>query len=188
MAMTVMAIGGAAVMTMQKTSVKGNLDARRTDVANSIARTWVERLQRDADAVDRPRAAEHRQQHRQAQSSARNERPGNWFLPDGMLGHDVPETMSPGFDILGRDLPQAQLASADFCVNVRLTWLDTTALPPSRRPHPRRRPRPLAEGDHQRAPGLLQRGDGGARRPEHQHAGCEPERGPEHARFLTPST
>ena len=48
MAMTVMAIGGAAVMTMQKTSVTGNLDARKADVANSIARTWVERLQRDS--------------------------------------------------------------------------------------------------------------------------------------------
>src|SRR5271165_2005192 len=48
MAMTVMTIGAAAVMSMQKASVQGNLDARETDVANSIARMWVERLQRDA--------------------------------------------------------------------------------------------------------------------------------------------
>ena len=48
MALTVLAIGGAGVITMQKTSVTGNLDARKaTDVANSIARMWVERLRQD---------------------------------------------------------------------------------------------------------------------------------------------
>src|ERR1700736_63654 len=48
MAMTVMAVGSAAVISMQKASMQGNLDARKTDVANSIARLWVERIKRDA--------------------------------------------------------------------------------------------------------------------------------------------
>ena len=51
---------------------------------------------------------------------------GQWFLPQQELGLTVPETMSPGFDILGRDLPLLQLGAADFCVNVRLTWLHLT--------------------------------------------------------------
>jgi hypothetical protein len=38
--------------------------------------------------------------------------------------------MSPGFDILGRDLPLADLPTADFCVNVRLTFLTQIAAPP----------------------------------------------------------
>ena len=48
MAMTLAAIGSAAVIAMMKTSVQGDLDARKTDVANTIARTWTERLRRDA--------------------------------------------------------------------------------------------------------------------------------------------
>jgi hypothetical protein len=56
--------------------------------------------------------------------------PGQWFLPDQEIGQTVPETMSPAFDILGRDLPQALEGSADFCVHVRLSWLTQTALPP----------------------------------------------------------
>jgi prepilin-type N-terminal cleavage/methylation domain-containing protein len=129
MAMTVMAIGGAAVITMQKTSVTANLDARRADVANAIARTWVERLQRDAMSWTLPGPGGNGTNITNT-LIINNNVTGAWFLPDGALGKTVPETMSPGFDILGRDLPQAQLASADFCVNVRLTWLTATALPP----------------------------------------------------------
>ncbi|HTB72060.1 MAG TPA: prepilin-type N-terminal cleavage/methylation domain-containing protein [Polyangiaceae bacterium] len=120
MAMTVMAIGGAAVITMQKTSVTANLDARKADVANAIARTWVERLQRDAMAwtLPGPDGA--------GTNLATNApivgnilaSPGQWFLPNQEIA-----TSSPGFDILGRDLPLGALGTADFCVNVRLTWL-----------------------------------------------------------------
>jgi prepilin-type N-terminal cleavage/methylation domain-containing protein len=129
MAMTVMAIGGAAVITMQKTSVTGNLDARKADVANAIARTWVERLQRDAMAWTMPGPAGSTSNFANAKILANIAGTGGWFLPNQEVG-SVPETMSPGFDILGRDLPPTQLANADFCVNVRLTWLTQTALPP----------------------------------------------------------
>lgn len=103
MAMTVMAIGGAAVITMQKTSVTGNLDARKADVANAIARTWVERLQRDAMAwtLPGPDGA--------GSNLATNalivgnilKSPGQWFLPDQEIGAGT----SPGFDILGVTSP-----------------------------------------------------------------------------------
>jgi prepilin-type N-terminal cleavage/methylation domain-containing protein len=127
MAMTVMAIGGAAVITMQKTSVTGNLDARRADVANSIARTWVERLQRESMAWTQPGPSG-------GASNLTNApvlnnivmSPGAWFLPTQEMG-GVPETASPGFDILGRDLALADLPNADFCVNVRLTFLTQAA-------------------------------------------------------------
>jgi len=48
LSMTVLAIGASAVMSMQKAALQGNLDARKTDMANSIARMWVERVRRDA--------------------------------------------------------------------------------------------------------------------------------------------
>ncbi len=131
MAMTVMAIGGAAVITMQKTSVTGNLDARKADVANAIARTWVERLQRDAMAWTLPSSAGNGNNLANALVVGNIlKAPGLWFFPDQEIGQTVPETMSPAFDILGRDLPEALEGSADFCVSVRLSWLTQTALPP----------------------------------------------------------
>src|SRR5580704_14182035 len=56
MAMTVLTIGGAGVITMQKTSVASNVEARKADVANSIARMWVERLRQDAMGWTTPTA------------------------------------------------------------------------------------------------------------------------------------
>jgi hypothetical protein len=135
MAMTVMMIGAAAVISMQKATVVGDLDARKTDVANAIARTWIERLQRDAMQWTCPSVA-------CATSNMSNALllnthvTGKWFLPIDYMG-STPETMSPGFDILGRDLPTAALppstltgsTGAQFCVNVRLSWLVPQALP-----------------------------------------------------------
>jgi hypothetical protein len=133
MAMTVMIIGASAVISMMKASVAGNLDARKTDVANGIARTWVERLQRDAMQWTCPSPA-------CATSNMSNALllgthvTGTWFLPNDYMGTTTPESMSPGFDILGRDLPAQLLPpdvskggtgwpGAEFCVNVRLSWL-----------------------------------------------------------------
>ncbi len=131
MAMTVMAIGGAAVITMQKTSVVGNVDARKADVANAIARTWVERLERDAMQWTLPGPEGGTSNLANALIIANvNAAPGKWFLPVQEIGKSgVVETMSPAFDILGRDLPQSALGQADFCVNVRLTWLPQAPSP-----------------------------------------------------------
>lgn len=133
MAMTVMVIGAAAVMSMQKTSVQGNEDARKTDIANSIGRMWMERLQRDAMQWTCPSAACAATSNMGTTSLivAPGNVNGQWFLPVQYLGATTPETMSPGFDVLGRDLTAAQLVpapltgwpGATFCVNVRLTWL-----------------------------------------------------------------
>ena len=119
--MTVMAIGAAAVISMQRASMQGNLDARKTDVANSIARTWVERLQRDAMQWTQP-GPTNRGGNNLATAqllSAGLANPGAWFLPNQYLANNPP--WSPGFDILGRDLPT--LGPELFCVGVRMTWL-----------------------------------------------------------------
>lgn len=133
MAMTVMLIGAAAVISMQKTSIQANSDARRTDVANAIARTWMDRLQRDAMqwTCPGPSCPFGGNTPNNALIVQPANVTGKWFLPSQYLGVTTPESMSPGFDVLGRDLPTAQLApnaltawpGAEFCVNVRLTWL-----------------------------------------------------------------
>ncbi len=131
MAMTIMTIGAAAVMSMQKTSIQGNLDARKNDIANAIARTWVDRLQRDAmqwtlPNTDNPNLSNFANALLLAQGTAA----GGWTLPSAYLGATNPETASYAFDILGRDLPATEIANETvFCVNYRLQWLVPQVLP-----------------------------------------------------------
>ena len=120
MAMTVMTIGASAIMSMQKASVQGNLDARKTDVANAIARTWIERLKRDSMQWTSP---DNFASAKLLSGNVTNQ----WFLPTQYVGA-TPETMSPGFDILGRDLKAAHIASAVFCTHVCLSWLANNSL------------------------------------------------------------
>jgi prepilin-type N-terminal cleavage/methylation domain-containing protein len=127
MAMTVMAIGAAAVISMHKTAVTGNLDARKTDVANAIARSWVERLERDAMSWTTPSSVNPTANDFGNALLLANHMTGTWYLPTDEMGKTTPETMSPAFDILGRDL--TDLTTAQYCVNVRLTWLVQQALP-----------------------------------------------------------
>jgi prepilin-type N-terminal cleavage/methylation domain-containing protein len=133
-AMTVMVIGATAVMGMQKTSVQANLDARKADVASQIAHTWVERFRREAMQWTTDGTAGYA-----AIPLLANHDTGNWFRPtDDMIGQSgapspgTVETMSYGFDILGRDLASGDLAppgtgwaasAVQFCVEARLTPL-----------------------------------------------------------------
>jgi hypothetical protein len=125
-AMTVMAIGAAAVMTMQKASIQGNLDARRLDVANGIARMWVERLEADATAWTQPNANAPSVTNLSTHNGALiadgiGSNATNWFLPADYMNNTPPESYM--FDILGRDLAAADSASAIYCVAVRMTPL-----------------------------------------------------------------
>ncbi len=116
-ALTVMAIGAAAVMSMQKASIQGNLDARKMDVANSIARMWVERLERDATQWTQPNNTNGLANNLGTATTLLINLDTGWFVPTA-----VPP-MSYAYDILGRDLAAADAASAVFCVNMRLKTL-----------------------------------------------------------------
>lgn len=122
-AMTVMAIGAGAVMTMQKASIQGNLDARKLDVATSIARMWQERLQADATLWTEPNT--YNTANNVVNAALINHglaQQGQWFVPSDYISRS-PGPESHAFDILGRDLPAAQLSSAVFCVAVSITPL-----------------------------------------------------------------
>jgi prepilin-type N-terminal cleavage/methylation domain-containing protein len=120
-AMTVMAIGAAGVISMQRASVQGNLDARKADIANSIARTWVERLQRDISQWTQPGPSSPLGNNMaNAQVIAAGITGQNaWFAP---TQYWTAQGFSPSFDILGRDVA----AGGVFCANVRLNWLTAT--------------------------------------------------------------
>jgi prepilin-type N-terminal cleavage/methylation domain-containing protein len=121
-AMTIFVIGAAGVMTMQKASIQGDLDARRMDLANSIARTWIERLQLDASQWTGPSPTN-------ATSNLVNAKVLNhvvaanntWFFPADYVANVPP--LSYSFDILGRDLTAGNGIPPVFCTEVRLTTL-----------------------------------------------------------------
>jgi hypothetical protein len=153
MGLTLFAIGAAAVMSMQRASIQGNADARKMDIANSIAREWIERLRRDAALWTQPGPANPKAPSNYSASTCPSPMCNSWPLllstylpmpaagvvsptavtswsfPDVYLAAvpSVPDGVSVGFDILGRDLAEADIAKdkAAFCVNIRLNWLVT---------------------------------------------------------------
>ena len=128
-AMTVLAIGASGVISMQRGAIQGNVDARRMDTANAIAHDWAERLRQDAMLWNlRDRLNVSAADNRTTTAPLLATVDGNWHIPTGRLADS--RVKSPGFDVLGNDLPQAQLGGASlmFCANVRLTWLVTDKL------------------------------------------------------------
>jgi Tfp pilus assembly protein PilV len=120
LAMTVMLISSAGVMSMQKAAVQGNLDARRLDVANSIAQTWLDRLATDAATWN----------------SATGLTQTTWL--NTVLGHGfvMPATApaasaiySPAFDIFGRDVTNLADGSIVFCTHVKVDTVANFATP-----------------------------------------------------------
>lgn len=119
LSMTVFAIGAAGVIAMQRTAVQGNLDARRLDVANSIARAWTERLRRDAMTWT---TAANLSQSTILSDAVNN--PG-WRIPFG-CDATFPDGTCAAFDAFGHDIghPTAptHVGNPDvpvFCANVR---------------------------------------------------------------------
>ncbi len=135
--MTVLTIGAAGVMTMQKTSIQANLDARKTDIATNIARMWMERIQRDAMGWTMPSpsmAAGGVALPSNYSNAPLLGNPNNtWFLPTEYLpASSSYASISPGFDILGRDIPTvAGLKNAIFCVHLRENWLAQNSATPT---------------------------------------------------------
>ncbi len=113
MAMTVFAIGASGVISMQKTAVQANYDARTLDVATALARTWQERITRDAMTWTTPASFN-----------------GTTYLVNTGADWSVPPVQtplqggSPAFDLLGRDV-LVNDAAMIFCTQIRLERLGT---------------------------------------------------------------
>ena len=126
MAIVLMAIGTAAVMSMQKASVQGNLDARKTDLANSIARTWIDRLQRDAMAWTQganSTAALSLSQTTTVLNTLVNKNGGAWDFATPIPVAIANSPLSPCYDIFGRELDSTSIGTAQFCVHARASYL-----------------------------------------------------------------
>jgi hypothetical protein len=126
LAMTVLMIGSAAVMTMQKVSMQANLDARKLDIANSIMRDWMERLAADSTQWTLP-VRNVNGAPNLVNTKWLNQPLGFWTLPlpygAWPTSYPAAEGSSPAFDLLGRDLVAADAPNAVFCTHLMLNQL-----------------------------------------------------------------
>jgi prepilin-type N-terminal cleavage/methylation domain-containing protein len=134
LSLTVLAIGTAGVIAMQTTTIDGNYDARRLDVANGVLRLWAERLRRDGMlwTLPNPESPLPTSDNRVANAlllanvdaSPLN---ASWHLPIAREGDTVP--LMPKADLLGRDILATDATTPPmFCTQVRLAWLQTGSL------------------------------------------------------------
>lgn len=152
MGLTLTAIGASAVISMQRSAIQANLDARKMDIANAISREWMERLRRDATlwTAPNPNGVSTTNYNNArllvtylpvgpAVNPAPNDDPNlmttgtvaGWSFPDFYVknppaGSTTLDGLSPGFDILARDVDIQSASAANkafFCVNIRLNWL-----------------------------------------------------------------
>lgn len=128
LAMTLLTIGAAGVMSMQKASIQANLDARRVDMATAIGRMWMDRIRKDAMVWTLPSPASALPSNF-ANAQLLSYAGAGWSRPDIYLPAASPQaSISPGFDILGRDVPtKAGLDGTTtpplFCVHVNESWV-----------------------------------------------------------------
>jgi hypothetical protein len=120
MAMTLIAVGGAGVISMQKVTIQGGEDARRFDMATNIANEWVSRLQRDSAFWTRPNSDF---------PDTININQTRWLnsANDVFVTPPMPtapaDGLSPAFDMFGRDVIPGTGIDVWYCVQYRLTWL-----------------------------------------------------------------
>lgn len=129
LSMTLLAIGASGVIAMQRAAVQGNVDAREMDMAQSIARQWMERLKRDA-TLWTPSIIPAVPPTNLSRAILVNENlTGTWFVPKARLTAVAPQNdvESPGFDTLGRDVTALDYTGTGlrYCTNVRLTPVTT---------------------------------------------------------------
>ncbi len=125
MAMTLLLIGSVGVMAMQRAAVQGNADAREMDVASSIARAWLERVERDATLWTPSQIAVTPPANISSAILVNENLTGNWYVPKTRLAASGTQNdvESAGFDILGQDMDTLTAAGLRYCVNLRLTPL-----------------------------------------------------------------
>ncbi len=127
LAITVLLISTAGVMAMQTASIQGNLDARKLDVANSVARTWLDRLATDASYWTS--GTNPVMQQTLLLTTLAPQTPGQGTFqvtPLTVAGVN----WSPAFDIFGRDVAVGS-ASTVFCTHIEVDTLASDTLGPT---------------------------------------------------------
>lgn len=128
MALTVLAIGMLGIVALQASTIGTTQDANMFAVGNTVARTWVQRLQRDAQRWNHPSTyvtssdiGDTAWLKKVAMTAGSTT---DWFLP--LPDAALEKGASPAFDRMGNDIDMTDpdgLANAVYCTHVRLRTL-----------------------------------------------------------------
>jgi prepilin-type N-terminal cleavage/methylation domain-containing protein len=120
MAIALLTIGLAGVISMQKVTAAANQNAKNLAIATHIAASWLDSIQADSgqwNAADNFDGAEWL-----SNVGAEDGAATGWFRPT----YSATRKMGPGFDALGNAVATAKLATdASFCSDLRLVWLSS---------------------------------------------------------------
>jgi prepilin-type N-terminal cleavage/methylation domain-containing protein len=119
MAMALLTAGAAGIFALQQASIVGNAQARQMTIATTVARSWIERLKRDALGWNRG-----------ANAATAGLLASTRYLQAVPAVGTVPVWMTPAafadsrasYDHLGREV--ALGADVRFCVQYRLQWVN----------------------------------------------------------------
>lgn len=126
MALTVLAIGLLGVVALQAATVGSTQDASQFTTANNVTRTWIQRLQRDAERWNHPSpqkpGVEDINETSWLQLADTNA--NKWFRPSASANEPF---ASPAFDRNGNDILLTNVAGmkddAMYCTHLRLRRL-----------------------------------------------------------------
>jgi prepilin-type N-terminal cleavage/methylation domain-containing protein len=125
MALTILAIGMLGIVALQAATVGSTQDASQFSVANSVARTWVHRLQRDAQRWNHPSAFNASDDIGDTAWLQGVVGSANKWIRPGLSG--LEPNASPAFDMNGDDVPLGDAPrmrdSAVYCTHIRLRRL-----------------------------------------------------------------
>ncbi len=118
MAITIFAIGVSGIISMQKVVAASNQHSKRLAIATHIAQAWQDQLAADAAAWNHPSpnvAAPDLDE-----TEWLKEVDNGWVMPAWVPTRNF----GPAFDALGGVVdPTTNLAQAQFCTHMRVSWL-----------------------------------------------------------------
>jgi len=121
MAISVLTLGAAGVIAMQKATLIGNTNARNLATATVIAQGWIERLRVDAQSWNEPAGVPDLSDTKWVNTILAA---GTWTEPDQAVAATSPIGAGQA-DIMGADVYGADTSAPAFCTQVRLTRFTT---------------------------------------------------------------
>lgn len=121
MALTVLTIGLLGVVALQATTISSNRSAQQFTVANAAARTWLQRLRRDANRWTMSTGATASDLTKTAWLFEVSSASNVWIRPNAT---SLEPYASPAFDLNGNDVPLGdagrQLSDTVYCAHMKL--------------------------------------------------------------------
>jgi prepilin-type N-terminal cleavage/methylation domain-containing protein len=120
MSIAIFGIGITGIASMQRVVAVSNTHAKSLSIATHVAESWLDMLSADATQWNRPAPnfpTSDRADTAWLTSVSTNPGSGGWIKPS----YSANFGFGPYFDTLGNPLPTA--TNAEFCANIRLSWL-----------------------------------------------------------------